>query len=142
MPEQTSKTPAAPATQVTIVCRLRPKELRRGPAPTAGEIELDNVSPSVIEIEYDRHPLQYLNLVVTDPTGAILSAWHYGNLFSPLGSSHTLRLSPGEKFTAPVGLLGNVPEERRTPGWYTVVAVYKYKTLQVISQPLQVQLPT
>jgi len=101
---------------------------------------LENVSPGVIEIDYDMHPLQYFDLVVTDAGGNVISDRPYSHRFSPLGSSRTLRLAPGEKFVAPVGLLGNVPEQLQTPGCYTVVAVYQYRTLNVISQPFQVRL--
>src|SRR6266542_1000380 len=139
MADQATQT-GAPAVQSTLVCRLRHRVGRWGPSPTAGEVELENVSSGLVEIDYDMHPLQHLNLVVTDAAGAVLSAWHYGTIFSPLGSTHTLPLEPREKYTAPVGLLGNVPEERRVPGCYTTVAVYQHKSLRMVSEPLQVRL--
>ena len=34
-------------------------------------------------------------------------------MISPLAEPYTLRLQPGEKYTGPAGLLGNVPEYLR-----------------------------
>jgi hypothetical protein len=107
----------------------------------AGEIELTNISADVIEIQVRTSPLQYLNLVVLDAGGGVVSEGLYGDFFSPLAEPYTLRLQPGEKYTGPVHLLGNVPEGKRLPGVYTVQAVYEYKGLQVVSEPLQVELP-
>lgn len=129
-----------PAAQTVLVCRLRHKQLRRGSSPVSGEVELENASGRVVEIEADRHPLQYLNLVVLDRNGAVVSDHHYGDIFSPLGRTYTLRLAPGERFAHCVGLLGNVPDEKRQPGLYTVRAVYRYKDLSATSEPLQVLL--
>jgi hypothetical protein len=107
----------------------------------AGEIELENTSSSVIEIENDMHPLQYLNLVVTDAQGTVLSEGHYGDNFSPRGRIDTLRLAPGEKYSHNVGLLSTLAPEKQLPGTYTVRAVYEYNGLTAVSAPLQVQLP-
>jgi hypothetical protein len=104
-------------------------------------VELENASSHVLEIEVRSSPLQYLNLIVTDSQGHVVSDSFYGDLFSPLAEPHTLRLQPGEKFTGPVSLLGNVDEANRPPGVYTVVAVYDYKGLKAVSEPLSLQLP-
>jgi hypothetical protein len=135
--------PEANPTQVHsgLVCRLRPRQSRRGPSPLAGEVELENTSSVVLEIEVRSSPLQYLNLVVTDAAGNIVSDSFYGDLFSPLAEPYTLRLQPGDKFTGPVWLLGNFPEDRQQPGEYTVRAVYEYNGLKTVSEPLQVQFP-
>ena len=135
--------PEASPTQVHsgLVCRLHPRQSRRGPSPLAGEVELENTSSIVLEIEVRSSPLQYLNLVVSDAAGNIVSDSFYGDLFSPLAEPYTLRLQPGEKFTGPVWLLGNVPEHRQQPGEYTVRAVYDYNGLKTVSEPLQVQFP-
>jgi hypothetical protein len=135
-----------PATRPTpihasLACRLRPRERRRGPSPIAGEVELENTSSEVVEIEVRTSPLQYLDLVVTDAAGNVLSDSFYGDLFSPLAEPYLLRLQPGERFTAPVSLLGNVPEGKWHPGEYTVQAVYDYRGVRAVSEPLQVQLP-
>jgi hypothetical protein len=122
-------------------CRLRHKQLLRGSAPTAGEIELENSSPDVLEIATDMHPLQYLHLVVTDARGTVLSEGHYGDIFSPRGRVETLRLMPGAKFHHPVSLLATIPQEKRVPGTYTVQAVYEYNGLKAVSEPLVVALP-
>jgi len=131
-------TPTAPA---VLVCRLRHKQLQRGSSPTAGEIELENSSSHVIEIETDRHPLQYLNLVVTDAGGSVLSQGHYGDIFSPRGSIDTLRLTPGARFHHLVSLLETLPQQQRVPGKYNVQAVYEYDGLRAVSEPLAVELP-
>jgi hypothetical protein len=102
---------------------------------------LENISSKVLEIEVRSSPLQYLDLVVTDSSGTVVSDSFYGDLFSPLSEAYTLRLQPGEKFTAPVSLMGNVPEERRRPGEYTVRAVYEANGLKAGSDLLRVRLP-
>ena len=127
--------------QSKLSCRLRPRQLRRGHSPTAGEVELENTSRDVLEIEVHSSPLQYLNLVVTDAAGKALPTSAYGDFFSPLSKPYVLRLGPGEKFTGPVSLLGNVPREKRLPGTYTVRAVYEYNGLSAVSDPLEVRLP-
>jgi hypothetical protein len=92
--QSTTGAPLA-ATQAVLVCRLRAKQLQRGHSSTAGEIELENASAEVVEIEYDMHPLQYLNLVVTDSAGVAVTEGHYGDVFSPLGKTRTFSLSWG-----------------------------------------------
>jgi hypothetical protein len=129
-----------PPVQVTLVCRLRHKNLQRGNSPTAGEIEIENASASVIEIVTDMHPLQYLNLVVSDPKGTVLSEGHYGDIFSPRGTIDTLRLEPGEKYTHNVSLLASVAKEKLLPGTYLVRAVYECNGVKAVSEPLWVEL--
>jgi len=124
-----------------LTCRLRPRQLRRGQSPLAGEVELENTSSSVLEFEVRASPLQYLNLIVTDAAGNVVSASFYGDLFSPLPEAYTFGLQPGEKFTGPISFMGNVPEARQLPGEYTVRAVYECNGLRAISEPLRVQLP-
>jgi hypothetical protein len=132
---------AIPANQTILTCRLRHKQLLRGGSPAAGEIELQNSSPGFLAIETDRHPLQYLHLVVTDARGDVLSEGHYGDLFSPRGKMETLRLAPGAKYQHLVSLLGALPPEKRLPGTYSVQAVYEYKGMKAVSEPLTVELP-
>jgi hypothetical protein len=132
------KTESATA-QAILVCRLHPKQLRRGDSPTAGEIELENTSPVAIEIETDRHPLQVLNLVVTDASGNVLSEGHYGDVFSPRGRVDTLRLAPGAKYRHIVSLLATLPQAKRLPGTYTVLAMYDYNGFRAVSAPLVVE---
>jgi len=127
--------------QQVLVCRLRKQTAgRAADLPTAGELELENVSQGVVEIAVHTSPLQYLDLIVTDSRGQVLSESYYGDLFSPLEEPCTLRLQPGQKYSGPVGLLGNVPEAKQVPGVYTVQAVYEYETLRTVSKPLQVEL--
>src|SRR6266498_3345788 len=124
-----------------LACRLRHKSGGRWkPSPTAGEVELENVSPNAIEIEWTMHPLQHLNLLITDAAGRPLPIPPYGCIFSPYGATRTLRLAPGEKYTHNVGLLGHGPKEQRLPGTYTVRAVYEYNGLKAVSEPLQVHI--
>jgi hypothetical protein len=125
----------ARATPAEIVCRLRKKAQGRAAAsPLAGEIELENVSGGVLEIEVHTSPLQYLDLLVTSAAGELLSAWRYGECFSPLERPYILRLAPGEKHTAPVSLLGNVPPEKRVAGVYLIQAVYEYEGARGVSE--------
>jgi hypothetical protein len=122
---------------VALACRLRP----RGSTPAGGEVEIENVSQDVVEIEVTMHPLQYLELLITDAVGEPVAAPPYGHIFSPRERPYVLRLAPGEKYVHNVGLLGNVPEERRLPGTYTVRAVYEYDGLRAVSDLLRVSLP-
>src|SRR5690349_18993008 len=105
----------------SLVCRVRQKQSGNGPiglSSTAGELELENVSSDTIEIEWQMNPLQYLNLLVTDCRGAIVSESHYGDQFSPQERPSVLRLHAGEKYIGNVSLLGNVPKEKQLPGSY------------------------
>ncbi len=136
-------TPAGTAARPQpLVCRLRKKTTGRAAAvATAGEVELENLSAAPIEVEVTSSPLQYLDLRVIDPTGRLVSAGHYGDAFSPLDRPYTLRLAPGEKYVAPVGLLANVPEALRRPGTYRLQAVFVYGPLQAVSAPFTIDLP-
>jgi hypothetical protein len=127
----------------SLVCRLRQKQAHGGQlssSPTAGEVELQNISAALVEIEWQINPLQYLNLLVTDFQGNQVSESHYGDLFSPLEEPSILRLKSGEKYVANVSLLGNVPEEKQIPGCYVVQAVFDYHNIHVHSEPIQIQI--
>src|SRR6266508_6134680 len=111
-----------------LTCRLRKKTTGRvAQSPAAGEVELENTSGGVVEIESQFSPLQYLNLIVKDSSGRVMSEGYYGDIFSPMAEPYTWRLQPGEKYTGPVHLLGTVPDAKCVPGTYTVQAVYEYK---------------
>jgi hypothetical protein len=134
LPEQSAK----PA----LACRLRkrqPHNGRRRVSSTAGEVELENKADAPIEIELQMSPFQYLNLIVRDASGSVVSEGFYGNLFSPVEVPYTLRLQPGETYVGPVSLLGNVPLEKQRAGRYTVQAIYTYKDLRAVSEPLEFQ---
>jgi hypothetical protein len=120
---------------------LRRREGRRGVSPTAGEVEIENVSPNVVEIKGTMHPLQYLNLVILDERGRPVPAAPYGNLFSPRERPYVLRLAPGESYTHNVSLLGTIAPDKQVPGTYTVQAVYEYEGMEAVSEPLCVQIP-
>jgi hypothetical protein len=138
--EQTTERISAVVPQTRLVCRLRHRGGRFGPSPTAGEVEIENTSAQPIEIEFEMHPFQYLDLTVTDPSGTLVSEGHYGNIFSPRGGPTVLHLGPGEKYAFGVALLGNVPPEKHQPGCYLVRACYRYKDVKAVSEPLQVKL--
>jgi hypothetical protein len=137
MGRQSASTIAPSEAKATIVCRLRH---RAGKSPTAGEVELENVSQKAIEIEVTMHPLQYLDLVITDANGKLVEASPYGNIFSPREVSYVFRLAPGEKYTHNVSLLGNVPQEKQAPGKYSVKAFYEYEGLMAVSDPVEVEI--
>ncbi len=141
MAEPIIQTGTPPQLKTALVCRLRHRVGRRGPSPTAGEVELENVTDGPVEIEVFMHPLQYLDLTVTDSAGATVSTHPYGHFFSPRETPYFLRLAPGEKYTHTVSLLGTVPEDKWLPGTYTVWAVYEYNGLRAVSEPLEVRLP-
>lgn len=144
MGEARSKIGDTKNSEPVLTCRLRRKlRLRHGPAsPLAGEVELENLSQNSIEIEWDRHPLQHLDLVITDAAGSLVPATPYSDGFSPYSvTPQIFRLEPGEKYIHNVGLLGGVPKEKRLPGTYTVRAVYQYQGLKAVSEPLEVQIP-
>jgi hypothetical protein len=126
----------------SLVCRLRPKEHlgRQGPVPHMGEVEIANQSSEPVEIEHQMSPLQYLELVVTDPGGRVVSEGHFSDRFSPSLEPSVLRLLPGEKYTATVPLFATLPRERRTAGMYLVRAVYEYAGSRAVSDPLPVEL--
>jgi hypothetical protein len=138
---ESMKTAATPS-PATLVCRLRKKlgSSRPIPSPTAGEIELENASTVEVPIEFDISFWQYLNLQVTDMHGTVVSAWHYGDCFSPVFPAAVVRLQPGEKVVHPVALLGNVPQDKQTVGRYTVQAIYQYNMIRAVSNPLEVEI--
>ena len=140
MTPQPTTTASAKKHAVGLACRLRHRLGRRRPSPAAGEVEIENISRDVVEIEVTMHPLQHLRLEVTNALGHPVPAAPYGHLFSPREAPSLLRLAPGEKYTHPVSLLGTIPEEQQSPGTYTVRAVYEHNGVEAVSQPLQVHI--
>jgi hypothetical protein len=125
--------------EVELTSGIKIRVWRAAGSPLAGEIELENTSAGVLEIEVQTSPLQYLDLLVTNAAGEVVSAWHYGECFSPLEAPYTLRLGPGERYTGPVSLLGNVAAEKRKPGAYLIQAVYEYRTARAVSEVLRLE---
>jgi hypothetical protein len=123
-----------------LACRLRPKEVigREGAVPNMGEVELENVSATPLEIAYRMTPLQYLNLVVTDSGGRVVSEGHFGDRFAPTLDPLVLRLPPGATFTATVHLFATVPLDPVPAGTYTVQAVYEHDGLRAVSESVKV----
>src|SRR5262249_55543302 len=116
MPELSAPPGAVPgqSAKPILACRLRkrqPQDGGRRPSSTAGEVELENQTDTPIELELQRSPFQFLNLIVRDVGGAVVSEGFYGNLFSPVEVPYQFRLQPGEIYVGPVSLLGNVPRE-------------------------------
>ncbi|HKB01494.1 MAG TPA: hypothetical protein VKD90_04700 [Gemmataceae bacterium] len=126
--------------QGKLACRLRAKSppVGRSASPSAGELELENVSATDLDIPADIHPLQNLNLRVTDAHGAVVSEGWYGNQFSPGETAADLRLQPGQTFVIAVALLGTVPPDRRGSGTYIVQAIFDCPELRAVSDPLTV----
>jgi hypothetical protein len=123
-----------------LACRLRPTDFigRNGPVPHVAELELQNLSASDLQIEYQMAVLQYLNLIVRDANCKIISDHHYGDRFSPFEKAKILCLAPGEKFRANVNLFATVSHKPISPGTYTVQAVYEYNTCFAESEPVEV----
>jgi len=123
-----------------LACHLRHKEVmgRQGLMPNMAEVELENLSTAPVEIAYWMTALQYLHLIVTGPDGRIVSEGHFGDRFAPTREPQVLRLAPGEKFAANVHLFATVPQTPVPPGTYTIRAVYEYKSIRAISDPVQV----
>jgi hypothetical protein len=111
---------------------------RRGPVANLAEFELENCSATPLEILYRMTALQYLNLVVTNAAGCVVSEGHFGDRFAPTLEPQVLRLEPGEKFTAIVPLLATVRCEAVPSGMYTVQAVYEYQGARAVSDPVHV----
>ena len=121
-----------------MVCRLRKRTAgRAATSPRAGEVEIENVSNKILDIETQSSLLAHLDLLVTDAEGHNLSAWHYGDSFSPHETVATIRLLPGERYTAPVSLLGNVSKDQRIPGTFLIRAVFEQGGLRAVSDPLR-----
>jgi hypothetical protein len=129
------------AIQPVLACRIRKKTHgRMAHSPLAGEVELENISGTRLEISVKMTLFQYLDLIVRDESGKVISEGYYGDIFSPLEKVYTIRLQPGEKYIGPVSLLGNVAPEKQRPGNYTVQAVFEYNGLRALSEPFPVSL--
>jgi len=130
--------PEAPAQPLS--CRLRHKEFigRWGPVANMAEVELENLSAIPLEIAYWMTALQYLNIVVIGPDGRVVSEGHFGDRFAPTLEPQVLRLEPGQKFAANVHLFATVHYVPRSPGTYSVQAVYKYNGFRAVSDTLKV----
>jgi hypothetical protein len=127
------------ATSSPLVCKIRKRKSSRGSSATAGEVELENVSRKTLEFEVSMTLFQYLDLVVLDANGAVVSDGHYGDIFSPLAESYVFSLKPGQKYTHTVSLVGKATGLKA--GDYIVQAVFEYRDLKAVSEPLAVHLP-
>ena len=127
------------ASEGRLLCRLRSKSTEG--CVYAGEVEIENVSDEPIEIVIQASELEHLDLLVTNDRGEVVSAFHYGIIFSPFSLGHTWQLLPGHKLVRSVNLLATVPEEKRKPGRYSVQAVYVYEQLHAVSERIEFDLP-
>jgi hypothetical protein len=113
-------------------CRLDVvKKSCSAPEEFVGILLLKNTSTETLKIEYDNHPLEYLDLDVKDENGATLpkSLASYGFLYSPIGGGpRVLTIPPGETYRWEVVLFAQVDKKTHpvTPGQYTVVALYRW----------------
>jgi hypothetical protein len=107
----------------------------------SAHIELTNCSADVIEIECPSHPLEHLNLAVTNEAGELVSRGKYGNMLirARLDRMPPLRIQAGETTKWHVSLMGSVPAEREKPGTYTIQAIYEYGSLKAVSEPVQIE---
>jgi hypothetical protein len=123
-----------------ISCSLRRKEVvgRNGPIPLMAEVEIKNISQGTLEIEYRMTALQFLNLVVTDANGKLLSEGHFGDRFAPTEHPRTLRLGPGETHAANIHLFATASKWKNVPGLYLVRATYEYNKVRATSEPVEV----
>jgi hypothetical protein len=101
---------------------------------------LVNTSAGDVVIAWDMHPLQYLDLLVTDATGRVQSARYYGGIFSHTGQVQELRLGPGESYRTTVGLLTTVAQPCE-PGWYAVRAIFEYDGWRAESGLIEIDAP-
>jgi hypothetical protein len=129
-----------PIRSLPFACHLRPKDHlgRHGPVPFTAEVELQNLSNAPLDIEYQMAVLQYLNLVVRNSQGCVVSEGHFGDRFSPFAENQVLRLGPGESYKHNVHFFATVPKAHRTAGTYFVQAVYEYKGFRAESEPVEV----
>ena len=132
--------PQPPIGAQPLACRLRPKEVigRRGPVRFMAEIELENLSPLPLEIKHHLTALQFLNLIVHDSRGTVVSEGHFADHFSPTEEELILRLAPGEKFVANVHFFSTLPQDTVPAGTYVVQAIYEYDGFRAESNPVEV----
>jgi hypothetical protein len=125
--------------EVPMQCRLLVKKTTESVTRVIpAEVELENPSPKALTISFESHPLQYLDLEVTDGAGKRVSQGYYGYLFSPGMPPQTLNLAPGQKYRHTVSLFGTVPNV--TPGKYRIKAIYRYNSLHAESDAVEVEL--
>ena len=141
MPDTTllQNTPT-PVRNQAFACRLLRKDIviRGKVVPLMAEIELENLSNSELEIRYQMAVLQYLNLIITDVYGNIVSEGHFGDRFSPFADARSLRLAPGEKYRENVHLLATRPRGPIQPATYYVTAIYEYDGFRAVSETVEV----
>jgi hypothetical protein len=139
---ETSTIPELPAKAIAspVRCSLRRKEVigRNGPIAFMAEVEIKNISQEPLEIEYVMTALQFLNLVVTDANGKLVSEEHFGDRFAPTEHPRTLRLSPGETYAANIHLFATASKWKNIPGNYQFRAIYQYDNVRAVSEPVEV----
>ena len=103
------------------------------PFPKA-EVKLTNVSSEPIEIEWQGHPFQHLDLVVKTQDGRVISRFHYGLMLLRYGNpSHIWAVQPNESIQSIVNLMGTVGHDDIKPGRYGAYAIFNFGNLQAVS---------
>lgn len=125
-----------------IACRLRLNPSAE--SSYLGDVEIENVSPELIEIMTQASKWEHLNFITWDDNGTIVSKYHYGSGFSPHFQNVVWKWLPGEILTMRcVSLMATVPDNECKPGKYRVQAVYAYETLHAASDVIEFEyIPT
>lgn len=106
------------------------------------EVVITNRSIETLDIGTPLGPLGNLDIKMKDPKGQAVKADPLAFHLSPLSSEaipHLLK--PGESFTATLGLLFAVPEEKRIEGTYKVKAVFTFNKKDYESAEVEVKWP-
>lgn len=130
-----------PGSLKSLTCELR---RRRDRSPTSGELLLTNTSTRPVTIPYHTHLYEYLDLLILNSNGQVVSQYVYGAAFPPgaaSGPERKLVLSPGETSCRPVHLFGNMLTEALVPDTYTVQAIFTFPDCELRSEPLTVEYP-
>jgi hypothetical protein len=106
----------------------------------SGIIVLENVSADVVTIAYRCDPRQYLELVVTNENGRVISKGGYGDMFSPFREDQYLVLRPGESASYSVSFFATVDKAEKLVGKYTLQGTYQYEEEVVKTNVINVSL--
>jgi hypothetical protein len=102
-------------------------------------VEITNLTPEVMRIPWNHHPLQYLDVQVFNEAGNEVGEYRYGELFNPIGVTEVLHLQPGETYTHTVHLLHVVPKSKWLNGTYTIKACYRFGEQVACAEPIQIE---
>jgi intracellular proteinase inhibitor BsuPI len=105
-----------------------------------GTIALTNTSDRDAVMIYRCHPLQYVDVVISNPESKLISKYCYGHLFSPSDREHSLIIHPGETVSFPVSLFAGIDKKDRLPGQYFVKAIVTYNGVATESNTIKVSI--